>query len=102
MKLTAEQGEAFRRANAACAVIKRGRNCYAIRHPYRAGQPEGAATETAGAWDYLTARRMRAQYAAYHALMLLPGWNSCDADCATADMTGTALEIFKAGLRHDR
>lgn len=95
--MTSEQRKALARADAAHSLVGNGRGQYLISHPWKPDEPEGTTTHTTGTFPYIRARQVRAQYVAFCALVLV-GVDKFDAECATAEKTGRAIDIFKGAL----
>lgn len=94
--MTPEQKHTFNRARAAISVIKRGRNQYAVRHPWDA--IDGPSIETQASWAYIKALQVAARYTAWDAMLAL-GYDAETCEWAIGDYpTGGALNIFKDAL----
>ena len=95
--MTPEQRKALARADAAHGLVGDGQGRYRVSHPWKAGEPEGPTTHTAGTFTYTQARQARARYVAFCALVLC-GADSREAEDATADKTGRAIDMFRDAL----
>lgn len=94
--MTPEQKQAFHEARQVVGVIKRGRNQYAVRFPWR--ETHGHSTETAASWPYITALQVAARYTAWRAMEIL-GYEPETIESVIGDYpTGGALAIYKDAL----
>lgn len=96
--MTSEQRKVLARADAAHGLIGDGRGRYRVSHPWKAGEPEGPTTHTAGTFTYTQARQVRARYVAFCALVL-SGVDQDEADMLTDEKTGRAIDIFTNALK---